>query len=89
LIYKVRLSQAPKYLYTMHNSWSYQYRTRQADSGLIKLMGKPRLELVKNSFKWRAAAQFNQLPQEIRKSENILDFKSKTKTWIKSNIPIN
>ena len=89
LIYKVRLSQAPKYLYKMHNSWSYQYRTRQADSGLIKLMGKPRLELVKNSFKWRAAAQFNQLPQEIRKSENILDFKSKTKTWIKTNIPIN
>ena len=91
LVHKVKLSQTPMYLYKMHNSWSYQHRTRQADSGLIKMMGKPRLDLTKNSFKWRAASQFNQLPQEIRKSENILDFKSKTKTgtWIKSNIAIN
>ena len=89
LVYKVRMSKTPRYLYKMHNSWSYQYRTRQADSGLIKLMGKPRLDITKNSFKWRSASQFNQLPHEIRKLENILEFKSKTKTLIKSNIVIN
>ena len=89
LVYKVKMSQTPRYLYKMHNSWSYQYRTRQADSGLIKLMGKPRLDVTKNSFKWRAATQFNQFPLEIRKLENILDFKSRTKTWIKANITIN
>ena len=38
-LHKVRLSGSPMYLYTMHNSWSYSYRTRQAETGLVQLMG--------------------------------------------------
>ena len=30
LVFKVKLGQTPRYLHSMHNSWSYQYRTRQA-----------------------------------------------------------
>ena len=70
------------YLYTMHNSWSYSYRTRQAATGLVQLIGNPRPEITRNSFKWRAADQYNQLPEEIKKCSSTKLFKMKVKTWI-------
>ena len=89
LIHKVKQNRTPKYLHSMHNSWSYQYKTRQAESGLIQLMGRPRLELCKDSFRWRGASQYNQLPAEIRNCETEANFKLKAKTWIKLNISLN
>ena len=89
LVFKVRLNKSPKYLHSMHNSGSYQYRTRQAESGIIKLVGRPKLELTKSSFRYRAANDYNQLPPEIRNSETIENFKMKTKTWIKANVSFN
>ena len=88
-VHKVKLSKTPKYLYTMHNSWAYQYRTRQAESGLIQLVGKPKLELSKNSFKFRAANQYNQLPSEIRNCSTIESFKCQAKAWIKTNVSLD
>ena len=88
LIYKVKQNQTPKYLSNMF-SWSYQYNTRQAEGGLIRLMGKPRLEISKNSFRWRAANQFNQLPADIRTSPTLASFKIKSKIWIKENVSFN
>ena len=88
-LHKVRLSGSPMYLYTMHNSWSYSYRTRQAETGLVQLMGNPRLETTKNSFKWRAANQYNQLPGEIRKCSSTNSFKMKVKTWIRANVSLD
>ena len=43
-IYKVNKAQTPKYLDSMF-SWTYIYNTRQAVGGVIRLLGKPRLEL--------------------------------------------
>ena len=88
-LHKVRLSGTPKYLFTMHNSWSYQYRTRQAENNLVQVRGKPNLELTKHSYKWRAASQYNELPTDIRKCSNIKSFKVKVKTWIKTNISLD
>ena len=88
-LHKVRLSGTPMYLYTMHNSWLYQYRTRQAENELVQLRGKPKLELSKFSFKWRAANQYNQLPGDIRKCSCIKSFKVKVKTWIRDNISLD
>ena len=88
LIYKVRLSKTPRYLHMMHNSWSYQYKTRQAESGLIKLVARPKLELTKSSFRYRGANQYNQLPAEIRSCESLPSFKVKAKNWIKDNVSI-
>ena len=89
LVFKVKLGQTPRYLHSMHNSWSYQYRTRQAESGLIQLAGRPRLDITKDSFKWRAATQYNQLPAELRKCETLETFKKQVKTWIKNNVSLN
>ena len=79
------MSQVPKYLNNMF-SWSYQYNTRQAESGLIKLVVKPKLDIRKDSFRWRAANEFNQLPIDIRISPTIDDFKVNAKIWIKANV---
>ena len=58
LIYKMKTNHTPRYLDNMF-SWSYQYNTRQAKSGKIKIKGKPSLELTNNSFRWRGSEQFN------------------------------
>ena len=88
IVYKVKHSQTPKYLFSMHNSWAYQHRTRQAESGLIRLIGKPKLDISKNSFRHRAANEYNQLPAEIRNCDKLATFKLKTKNWIKDNVSL-
>ena len=85
IIYNVKLNRTPKYLNNMFN-WSYQYNIRLAESGQIKMEGRPRLELSRSSFRWRAAEQFNQLPADVRNITSIKNFKLKAKTWIKENI---
>ena len=88
-LHKVRLSGVPSHLFSMHNSWSYKYRTRQAENGLVQLKGKPKLEISRTSFKWRAANQYNQLPVDIRKCTSINAFKSKVKIWILENVSLD
>ena len=89
LVYKVQAAKSPKYLYEMHNTTNYQYRTRHSEQGLIKPIGKPRLDLNMSSFRWRAANQYNQLPLEIRNASSLLTFKFDVKNWIRNNISIN
>ena len=84
-IYKVNKSQTPKYLDNMF-SWTFNYNTRQAVGGLIRLVGKPKLDITRNSFRWRAANQFNQLPAEIRTYPTLASFKIKAKTWLTENV---
>ena len=88
LVYKVKQNQTPKYLHSMF-SWSYNYNTRQAEGGAIRLVGKPKLEVNKSSFRWRAANQYNQLPAEVRTCVSLASFKLKAKKWIKENVNIN
>ena len=88
MVYKVQKNKSPKYLHRMFN-WSYQYNTRQAESGLIKLVRNPNMDISKNSFRCRGASQYNQLPLEIRTSSSIMTFKVSTKIWIKEHIPVN
>ena len=85
LVFIVKQSRVPKYLYTMHNSWQYHYDTRLARGGFMG-MNRPRSELSKSSFRYRAASQFNQLPQYLRDMENCEKFKQEVKVWIKANV---
>ena len=75
--------QTPKYL---DNMFSWTYNTRQAVGGLIRLVGKPKLDITRSSFRWRAANQFNQLPADIRTCPTLASFKTKAKTWITENV---
>ena len=85
LIYKVKINHQPRYLDNMFN-WNYLYNTRQAESGQIRLEGRPKLDITSNSFKWRATKQYNQLPVDVTRSETVQTFKKKAKAWIKENI---
>ena len=88
LVFKVRQSREPRYLYNMHNSWSYSYTTRQAENGLVRVVQKPKLELTRESFRLRAANSYNQLPANIRTCTKVELFKKMVKTWTMENIPI-
>ena len=85
-MYKVKVNHTPRYLDSMF-IWNYNASTRQATTGQIKQIGKPRLNITKNSFRWKAASQFNLLPMNIRNSENLGTFKI-TKMWIKTNVSL-
>ena len=88
LVFKVRQSRGPQYLYNMHNSWSYNYTTRQAENGLIRVVQKPKLEQTRESFRWRAANSYNKLPANIRTCTKVEQFKRVVKSWIMDNISI-
>ena len=88
LIYNVNQNKVPEYLHNMFNS-SYNYDTRQARGGQIKLRGKPKLDIGRNSFRWRGANMFNQLPEEIRRSSSVISFKTRAREWIRSNVPLH
>ena len=85
LVFKVLQVKSPKYLYNMFST-TYNYKTREADSGRIRNIRKPELELSKDSFRWRAAALFNQLPENIRNKKNLPGFKLAAKQWVRQNI---
>ena len=87
LVYKVKLKESPKYLFAMLKDNDYKYRTRQAANNILKIQ-RPRLEVSKESFRWRAAEQYNRIPKEIRDEQCFLSFKRKIKSWILLNIPI-
>ena len=87
-VFKVKQTKTPKYLHSMHHSSDYIYKTRQADSGQIKLKSKPKLDISKNSYRWRAATQYNMLPSDIRNSESVAIFKLRVKTWIRTNVSL-
>ena len=88
VVYKVLQSKSPEYLTSMFNT-KYQYRTRQADSGVIKHMSCPRLTLTSNSFRYQASGHYNGLPGHIRNSRSLPQFKTQVKKWIVENIPIS
>ena len=85
LVFKVLQVKSPKYLYNMFST-TYNYKTREADSGRIRNIRKPELELSKDSFRWRAAALFNQLPENIRNKKNLQGFKLAAKQWVRQNV---
>ena len=88
LVHRVKMYRVPKYLYDIHNGETYLRVTRQAEDGKIKLIGNPRLELSKASFRWRAADAYNSVPKSIRDMGDLAVFKKALKTWIQENIEI-
>ena len=88
LVYKIKNQRSPKCLADMFD-WQYVHQTRAATSGIVKPIGVPRLSLTKDSFRWRAAAAFNSLPEELRNCVSIQLFKTKLKSWIKENVNQN
>ena len=88
MAYKMMQAKSPKYLYTMFNT-NYSYETRQADSGKVRSVRTPELDIDKDSFRWRAAVLFNQLPLAIREIQTLQNFKFATKRWVRENVEVS
>jgi hypothetical protein len=89
MVFKVIQTKQPRPLYNMFPT-EYIYRnTSQARSKSIKQRGHPTLDLWEDSFRWRAAKTFNQLPANIRCAESLSEFKLAPKSWVRTNIPVH
>ena len=79
----------PKYFVDkFSSSTNPTYQTRFIDDGGIKKSRIYKKEDPISSFVPSSIETWNHLPQEIRNSANLLQFKTKLKTWIKSNVEI-
>ena len=66
-----------------------QNKTSQEPEYLFNVIAKDNraLTLAKKNYCYRAASQWNSLPEHIRLNRRIGQFKSQLKQWIHQNIP--
>ena len=76
--YRIRESQEPEYL------GQIMMRDNRAERIIVP---NTNLTLAKNSYCYRGAAQWNSLPEIIRKCKKIGHFKSQLKKWILLHVP--
>ena len=77
-VYRIRSSQEPEYLASR--------LSRENRHGNI-ILPKTNLSLYRNSFAYRAASDWNRLPQGLRQIRILKNFKKELKSWIKREIP--
>ena len=88
MVHKVLASRSPEYLFNMFTT-DYIRETRQAARMELRQdMETPDLELTKDSFRWRAMREYNELPAELRRQSLVSAFKTELWRWIKANILI-
>ena len=89
LMFNVKWSKQPRYLADMFSE-EYSYRTRFASGGNLRVVGEGEVNLTitKQSFRFRATREWNDLPTELKHVDNLRQFKWKLKAWIKENVPI-
>ena len=96
LVYKILQSRSPQYLYDKLTGTQgephYQTRyTRKLATGQLIKLGPDSVaesELARNSFKYRATRQWNDLPPELKQVKILSKFKSELRRWIRENVPI-
>ena len=87
MVFKVLQNKQPKPLHSMF-PLDYSYNTSQARSKSIKQTGHPSLDLWQDSFRWRAARSYNQLPASMKNLQSVEAFKLEAKKWVRGNIPV-
>ena len=89
LVYKVLKSKQPKPLHSMFPTEYTYKKTSTARSMSIQQRGHPTLDIGKDSFRWRAAKSYNQLPVSIKSCESLEQFKLEAKKWTNINIQVH
>ena len=90
MTHKMMLSKSP---YSMYKKFSmmFPYDTRQARGGCIRYTEEfhSKKSLSHDSFRYRAAKDYNLIPVQIRNCRSMATFKTKLKKWVVSNIPVD
>lgn len=60
-------------------------RLRSGADGRIQVKNIPRLDILRNSWRWRAASEWNEFPSNIRTETSISKFKREARKWIGLN----
>ena len=90
-VHKTIIQKQPRYLYNkLTADGTYPYSTRKASKSTIRQSRSYRtnLEVCRQSFRWRGARLYEEVPSEIRKIEQMGRFKKALDTWIRSNIAV-
>ena len=90
MTHKMMLNKSPYYMHKKFNM-NYPYDTRQATGGCIRY-GEDfhsRRSLSHDSFRYRAAKDYNSIPVQIRNCRSMATFKSKLRKWVGCNIPVD
>ena len=88
MVHKTILTSRPHYLHgRLSPDHNYMYRTRQHSTGGIRMdqTFRHKSDLPRNSFRYRGAHEYNNIPADIRTAGNMNTFKTKLKRWIKMN----
>ena len=86
-IYKIKCDKKPAYFYSkISKKWKYE--TRLASSGNIKNDQKVTSDLGRQNFINMGTSSWNSLPEIIKQSKSLKEFKVALKTWITKNIPV-
>ena len=87
LVFKVIQSKSPKYLHSMFSA-KYNINTKQAKKEHLQQTKGYHLEISQDSFRWRSAELYNEIPLKIRNNSSLETFKKEIKSWIKTNVSI-
>ena len=90
MTHKMMLTKSPFYMNKKFNM-NYPYDTRQATGGCIRY-GEDfhsRRSFSHDSFRYRAAKDYDSIPVQLRNCRSMATFKSKLRKWIGSNIPVD
>ena len=86
--WKVVNTRQPVYLHNKLVGNRPRYTDGFVAAGSLVRGRRPRLQLIETSWRWRSASQWDQLPRDIREIQQLSNFKSKTKEWVKTNLSL-
>ena len=88
--HKIVTTGAPLYLHNVMST-SHPLPTRQAAAGEIRLAEgfSSNQGVLRDSFRYMGAHNYNSIPASIRSVKNMSTFKLKLKKWVATNIPID
>ena len=87
MIFKIKIDKKPVYFH-QKLSKHFKYRTRLASTNGVKINVKITKELSYQNFLYRFSQHWNELPVDLRQTEDIKTFKKNLKNWVLSNVPV-
>ena len=80
LMYKCVHKLAPNYLCNVFTPRALSFNLRDASQKLY--LPKPRTDYLKRSFSYRGASLWNDLPEDIRTTKSLRNFKRRIDKWL-------
>ena len=87
LVFQLKQQGKPAY-FREHFSAEFAYQTRLASAEGIRRNERCQYNATQSSFVQRSSSGWNLLPVSVRDSRTTIQFKSRLRNWIKSNVAV-